>query len=185
LGAEEQLEVVISQDAAALKQIGLTFEELGAALATLLEAVDALRKRYDEELSQELKAANNPDEPLQGKNYCDWHTREETLDWNGIGHPTPGYGPGSLPDTKFGYLVGGQFQVFVQQWRGMQECPWGCGYPPGASYDFLLLNRKTGAFVTGPGMITHLIREHHFCEGRESPYRVDPIQLARVLGLAP
>jgi hypothetical protein len=185
LGSDEKLEEVISQDAAMHQQIGLTFVELGEALAAVLNAVDDQREQYNEALGKELESAQNPDELVQVEKYHEWRTREETLDWIGIGHPMPGFGPGNLPDTKFGYLVGDRFQVFVLQWRGMQECPWGCGFPPGASYDFLLLNRETGTFVTGPGMITHLIREHHFCEGRESPYRVDPIRLARVLGLVP
>jgi hypothetical protein len=32
-------------------------------------------------------------------------------------------------------------------------------------------------------LIVHLIREHGFFEGRESPYRVDPGDLVRVLEL--
>lgn len=185
LGPEEQFEQVIAQDAAALKRIGLTFEELGEALAKVLDAVDAQSKEYEEAIRIELEAEKNPDEVVQGEKYREWRARDETLDWHGIGKPSPAYALGSLPDTQFGYQVGERLQVFVQRWRGMQECPWGCGYPPGANFDFLLLNREIGVFVTGPGMITHLIREHHFCEGRESPYRVDPIRLAMVLGLSP
>ncbi len=35
-------------------------------------------------------------------------------------------------------------------------------------------NRRTGKPLDGPGLIVHLIAEHGFFEGRESPYRVDP-----------
>jgi hypothetical protein len=35
--------------------------------------------------------------------------------------------------------------------------------------------------LTGPTLITHLIREHGFFEGLESPYRVDPERLPRLL----
>jgi tetratricopeptide (TPR) repeat protein len=62
-----------------------------------------------------------------------------------------------------------------------------CRPPTGYRYgecDFLLLDRQTGAYVKGPGMMVHLIGEHHFFEGEESPYRVDPMQLAKVLRLA-
>jgi hypothetical protein len=33
-------------------------------------------------------------------------------------------------------------------------------------------------------MMPHLIRDHRFFEGPRSPYRLDPEQLARVLGLS-
>jgi hypothetical protein len=59
---------------------------------------------------------------------------------------------------------------------------------PGQTYryaelDFLVINRETGDYLAGPGLIVHLIREHHFFEGLGSPYRVDPVAAARVLGL--
>lgn len=38
---------------------------------------------------------------------------------------------------------------------------------------------------SAPGLIIHLIREHHFFEGFGSPYRVDPTELARLLELGP
>jgi hypothetical protein len=52
-----------------------------------------------------------------------------------------------------------------------------------AELDFLVINRDTGDYLAGPGLIAHLIREHQFFEGPGSPYRVDPATAARVLGL--
>jgi hypothetical protein len=59
---------------------------------------------------------------------------------------------------------------------------------PGQTYryaelDFLVINRETGDYLAGPCLIVHLIREHHFFEGPGSPYRVEPVAAARVLGL--
>jgi hypothetical protein len=81
-------------------------------------------------------------------------------------------------------LVGEKLQVFLAAYRGLQDCPWGCEYHPWACLNFLILNRATGESITGPGLIVHLIREHQFLEGSESPYRVDPAQAVRVLELA-
>ncbi len=53
-----------------------------------------------------------------------------------------------------------------------------------AYFDFLILNRRLGESVTGPGLIVHLIREHQFFEGSESPYRLEPSKAIRVLDLA-
>jgi hypothetical protein len=39
--------------------------------------------------------------------------------------------------------------------------------------------------MCGPDLIVHLITEHGFFEGQESPYRVDPERLARLLELGP
>lgn len=49
--------------------------------------------------------------------------------------------------------------------------------------DFLLVNRRTRKHIQGAGMMPHLIREHRFFEGQRSAYRLDPEELARVLGL--
>ena len=78
----------------------------------------------------------------------------------------------------------GKFRVRLMQWGGFQECPWLCKHDPAwASIDFVIENRRSGAKLKGPGLIVHLIAEHGFFEGKESPYRVDPRQAAEVLGL--
>jgi hypothetical protein len=78
----------------------------------------------------------------------------------------------------------GNFQVQLTQWRGSQECPWLCEDDhKWSSVDFVIENRRSGAKVAGPGLIVHLIAEHGFFEGPESPYRVDPRKAAEVLDL--
>jgi hypothetical protein len=75
---------------------------------------------------------------------------------------TPRSAPGNLPGTEVGYLVGDKYQVFIAQYRGLQECPWSCMHDRWSRFDFLILNRESGAYVTGPGLIVHLIRKHQF-----------------------
>jgi hypothetical protein len=84
------------------------------------------------------------------------------------------------------------FQVHLRVYAGWQMCPWSagprtqCEAGGGVAYsslDWHILNTRTGQAMTGPGLIVHLIREHHFFEGREAPYRVDPQELARLLEL--
>jgi hypothetical protein len=53
-----------------------------------------------------------------------------------------------------------------------------------SSLDWQLENLGTGQRLEGPGLIVHLMHDHHFCEGPQSPYRVDPVALAGLLGLA-
>ncbi|MDI1447932.1 hypothetical protein [Polyangium sp. 6x1] len=78
----------------------------------------------------------------------------------------------------------GRFRVRFLKWGGYQECPWLCTPDPGwASIDFVIEDRRSGAKLRGPGLIVHLIAEHGFFEGKESPYRVDPREAAEVLGL--
>jgi hypothetical protein len=92
--------------------------------------------------------------------------------------------------------VGGKHHIRVQQYLGFQICPWspdpnhaqcGLGEARGLPYSSLnwhLENLRTGKAMEGPGLIVHLMYDHHFCEGPESPSRVDPIALAGVLDLA-
>ena len=95
----------------------------------------------------------------------------------------PHFSLDNLPDMSEGYIVG-NLHLFITQWRSFQVCPWGCPADVQlGSIDFLILNRKTGESFTGPGLIVHLIREHHFFEGQASLYRVDPAKAVRVLEL--
>lgn len=52
-----------------------------------------------------------------------------------------------------------------------------------ANLEFLIVRRDTRQSLRGSGLLAHLIRDHHFFEGEHSPFRLDPEQAARVLGL--
>ena len=93
---------------------------------------------------------------------------------NAAGYPSS---EGKLVDGK--YLVGGT------AWRGGQSCPWGdAGFMmPNSSVDMYVKNQELGEQLNFPGGIVHLIREHKFYEGKESPYRVDPEKAVRVLDI--
>jgi len=157
LGETESLESVISDDANKLSPLNVTYKQLADTLEKILSsALDAYRRR---EFS-----SNHPD-----------LYKPETI---------AGLTADTLLQTRRGEkYISGNFQVFIVVFRGWQECPWGCSEKNFAHFDFLLLNQARKEFVTGPGLITHLIREHYFFEGRESPYRVDPTKLAYVLEL--
>lgn len=83
------------------------------------------------------------------------------------------------------------FEVIIEQSRGMQPCPWSehpilkrCTIGKGPKYSsmkFTILNLRTGEGLSGPGLIVHLIRDHHFFQGKESPFRVDPEKAIEVL----
>ncbi len=92
----------------------------------------------------------------------------------------PQFSLDNLPNPETGYSVEGSLQVFFTTYRGFQLCPW-YGDSTWGYFDFLILNRQSGKYITGPGLIVHLIREHQFFEGSESPYRVEPINAIRVL----
>lgn len=165
LGANESLEEILRQDELTLRNTGLTYESLAKEVEKVVG--DALKQKH-QMLSgnlQELRERDNTSIP--------WH-ESSTI---------PIFSIENLPSTKIGFLVDNKFQVFFIQWRGFQDCPWNCKQPEWGSFDFLLLNRQTGEYIIAPGLIVHLIREHHFFEGRESPYRVEPFNLAQVLGL--
>jgi hypothetical protein len=87
------------------------------------------------------------------------------------------------------------FEARVTSYMGFQMCPWSpdihraqCTAGGGvqfSSLDWCIRNVRSGQEMCGPGLIVHLIRDHHFFEGHESPYRVDPRALARLLELGP
>ena len=86
----------------------------------------------------------------------------------------------------------GPLECEVRVHQGFQICPWApdphqaqCSAGQGVrhgSVDWRVTNLTTGEEMKGPGLIVHLIRDHHFFEGPLSPNRVDPFQLAHLLG---
>jgi hypothetical protein len=101
--------------------------------------------------------------------------------------------PVRVPRRSTGVLIDRRFEVLMTVTAGWQECPWsptqlfGGGGQPCAtgSRDWGIRDRQHGLEMRGPELITHLIREHGFFEGFESPYRVDPRALAELLQLGP
>ena len=110
-----------------------------------------------------------------------------------------------LEEDWQGRDLSGHYCLWQSWFCGEQSCPWvkseltaereatipagtrlapTCGHPVQfASTDWWIINLETGLSVSGPGMIVHLIRYHHFFEGPASPYRVNPERAAMVLGL--
>jgi hypothetical protein len=82
-----------------------------------------------------------------------------------------------------GQLIKGKYLVGGITYRGGQECPWrDAGFMmPDSSMDMFIINQELNEELRFPGAIVHLIRKHHFYEGKGSPYRVDPEKAARVL----
>lgn len=76
-----------------------------------------------------------------------------------------------------------QFEVSIKQYLGAQTCPC-CGNGDPSilgDRDFQIMNKKTGDSIQGPGLLAHMIKDHSFFEGKQSPYRVNPEHLYRVL----
>lgn len=84
--------------------------------------------------------------------------------------------------TNQGELVEGIYLVTGTVYRGSQKCPWGDSMPH-SSIDISIKNNLLGEELKLPGAIVHLIKRHQFYEGKESPYRVNPAQAIRVLGI--
>ncbi len=168
LGDLESLEVVLAQDNQTLKALDISCEQIAEALEKILQSALDQRNKLLEENSQE------------------WLQREGQEPIFDLYQPEyiPNFSLNNLPSTDLGYLIGNKFQVFMRQYRGLQEYPWGCEYDYLSSLTFLILNRQSGKFVTGSGLIVHLIRKHHFFEGIKTPFRVDPARVADVLELA-
>jgi hypothetical protein len=80
------------------------------------------------------------------------------------------------------------FRIECIQWMGLQECPFidtaGRECDQKSSRDYVLHNTRNGKTLRFPGLILHLIGDHHFFEGKK-PYRVAPSWAIEVLDLGP
>ena len=164
LGLTESLEIVLHQDEITLQKLGISYEQISAELEKIVG--EALQQK------DELLCTNSK-EYRERENY--------SINWRK--QPAPIFSLDNLPSPKIGYIIENKYQVFIIQYRGFQECPWDCKNTDWNSFDFLLLNLQTGKYITAPGLITHLIRQHRFFEGKGTLYRLEPLKLAQVLGL--
>ena len=175
LGPGESLEGVIERDEMALREMGISYEEIANAIRRV---IDDTLQQHEQRLRRQLSKRPQEFEKGLSPERKDLHIpnlyQPETI---------PEFDLNRMPVIDEGYLVEPDLQVFYSQYRGFQECPWGCNTAEG-SRDFLILNRMNGEYFRGPSLIVHLIREHHFFEGTGTPFRTDPSKAARVLGLA-
>lgn len=72
--------------------------------------------------------------------------------------------------------------VVYREAMGYLPCPWGgCGtFGKG---EFRLTDDRTGRTLLFTPLSVHMIAAHGFYEGRGSPYRLEPSDLAEMLGL--
>lgn len=81
----------------------------------------------------------------------------------------------------------GRLLVQTGDARGMLPCPWGDGFFHKSAVSARAADMATEACVEGEDMLVfsdlsiHLLRVHHFCQGRGSPFRLEPGLLARFI----
>jgi hypothetical protein len=77
-----------------------------------------------------------------------------------------------------------RFEVRVESVRGRMPCPFGeAGLYP--KTNITIRNAVLGRDLTVTDLLIHLIESHGFYEGRGSPFRCEPDDLAAVLELPP
>jgi hypothetical protein len=86
-----------------------------------------------------------------------------------------------------------RFRVQIFHSRKMRTCPWAeqeferCLIGQGVEYlttdDFEIVNTRLGKRLGGTSLCVHLIRDHHFFGGPDTPFRIDPTAAAKVLEL--
>lgn len=76
--------------------------------------------------------------------------------------------------------VDGKWLVKSDEARGTFPCP----FQDGIFHKNSIAVEAAGERVVYSDLSLHLLRAHHFCQGRGSPFRLDPDVLARILGKA-
>ncbi len=133
------------------------------------------------------------DESLQARIAAD----PEALRARGIAAVELGHRLGELLEAGrdsdwFAPAVEGEFMVEVRKRRGILTCPWApeeyasCGKGDGGkragANQFLVRNAASGLTLEGFVLSAHLIAEHEFFGGSNTPFRIEPLQLAALLG---
>jgi hypothetical protein len=169
LGRDERLADVIAADAESLARLGVTHEQLANALDHILDSALA-------QIEDAVDLILNPTIVRLTDDFVELKTDESES------------ALARLKDKAAGLNVDDRYWVDFAQYLGSQHCPWGvmgeCSAELKHSSIDWTITSSSGAQLAGPGMIGHLIRSHHFFEGRSVRYRVGPIELAQLLDLA-
>ncbi len=75
--------------------------------------------------------------------------------------------------------IKGDLFACAEEARGVLSCPL-CGKPVKKT-NVILTNRLHNIKITFSDMNIHLIKEHHFFEGKGSKFRIEPLEIARML----
>jgi len=83
--------------------------------------------------------------------------------------------------------VSDRYLVRVAETRGMLPCPWedGLWRKRSATVQRLVGGAPSGPEILFSDLSLHLLREHHFLQGKGSPFRLEPRDLQEVLGDTP
>lgn len=76
----------------------------------------------------------------------------------------------------------GHFEIVVEDYKGQLPCP----FKDNVRLDkrqTLVRRLDTGVTMRWTDLNIHMIKEHGFFEGHGSTYRLDPVELARFLGI--
>jgi hypothetical protein len=175
LGHRERLEDVLAADQRTLESLALTRAELVEPLEMLIQASVIVAFELGETLASYL--SNEPE--MQGAR----RKGRDAIE-NRFGKLEP---MSSTPENAA--RLGGRYEIRVLSLRGSQPCPWSpAEFGPScarSSTQWWLRDTTRNLEMSGPGLISHLITEHGFFEGFDSPYRVDPRALAELLQLGP
>lgn len=116
-----------------------------------------------------------------------------------LGHDPAGLGgrlgellEGAGESDWFSPAVRERFRVEIRRRRGILTCPWApeeyarCAFGDGGkragANGFVVRNAETGATLEGFVLSAHLIAEHGFFGGAETAFRIEPEDLAALLG---
>ena len=163
LGKEESLLDVVHTDEETIRKLGVTHVQIADRLEYFI-------LRYVQGNADFF----NPNKRLTGQKLVDAY---ETFEMEGID-------------------VDQLYQIVGHTRRGYQLCPWGDdtepttkiylipgGHHPYSNLEITVKNNKSDESLSFPGLIVHLIKDHHFYEGKQSSYRVDPENAVRVLDI--
>lgn len=185
LGPNESLDAVLRLDAEAMTLLGVTHRRIADTLEqAIVSGIKAEEKAEEKVISfRASRRSAAQTEPAKKFNFLQNIFTRAKPD-----HTAPMIEVRANPLEEESVRCGFPFEHLRysgMRYPGYQECPWGCGDCPGSDLDFRIENERAGEVVEGPGLIVHLIREHQFFEGLESPYRVHPVKLVKLLELGP
>lgn len=157
---DDNLNVIISEDEQTLEELGITFKQLEDFFEKLM---------YHFSKGNEILLTNDQIEKI-----------------NSLGIGSPQW---YLSKKKIVSIFNDELIVIKITWGGAEPCPFQSlddkkyyGYEYG-SHDWIFINSITNDVLHVGDLLFHQIVKHHFFQGKNSKYRVDPLRLITFFNL--
>lgn len=192
LAENERLHEVMERDQVTLKHMSVQHEQMGDALKTVLLITKQLHTRFVDcsgfrslDVSECVPVAQKRDPAAVAAIRAAIAKQKFRSDVFAVLKKARDWNVDQVYEAEFDFN-GQSVRVLAVYWGGAEPCPFlaenvNHGFQYGGA-DVFVVNLSSAASFQYSSLLPHMIKHHHFFEGQQSRYRLNPEAVCKVLG---